>query len=77
MQDLHNGYALVSEKVKMINEMLSEYQLQIIEDNSFSLGKNKKLISNLSNKRKHKLHYQNLKPYLNLGIQLKIIYRLL
>ena len=57
--------------------MLSEYQLQIIEDNSFSLGKNKKLISNLSNKRKHKLHYQNLKPYLNLGIQLKIIYRLL
>ena len=67
----------MGEKVKIINEMLSEYQLQIIEDNSFSLGKNKKLISNLSNKRKHKLHYQILKPYLNLGIQLKIIYRLL
>ena len=39
--------------------MLSEYQLQIIESNNFSLGKNKKLIPNLSNKRKYKLNYQN------------------
>ena len=30
--------------------MLSEYQLQIAEDNSFSLRKNKKLISNLDKK---------------------------
>ena len=45
--------------------MLSE------EDNSFSLGKNKKLIPNLDNKRKYKLHYQNLELDLNLGLQMK------
>ena len=47
--------------------MLSEYQLQIIEDKSF--GKNKKLIFNLGNKRKDKLDDQNLKLHLNLGLQ--------
>ena len=51
---------------------MSKYQLEVIGDN-FSLGKNKKLISNLGNKRKYKLHYQNLKLYLNLGLQLKKI----
>ena len=41
------------------------------EDNNFSLGKNKKLIPNLGNKRKYKFHYQNLKLCLNLGLQSK------
>ena len=31
--------------------MLSAYQLQIIEDNNFSLGKNERLILNLDNKK--------------------------
>ena len=56
--------------------MLPKYQLEVIGDN-FSLGKNKKLISNLGNKRKYKLHYQNLKLYLNLGLQLKKNHRIL
>ena len=47
--------------------MLSDYQLQIIEDNNFSLAKNTKIAPNLHNKRKYK-HYQNLKLYLNLGL---------
>ena len=51
--------------------MLSKNQLQIIKDNNFSLGKNKKPISKLSNKRKYKLHYQNVKLYSNLGLKLK------
>ena len=42
--------------------MLSKYQLQIMEDNDFSLGKTKKKLPlNLRNKIKYKLHYQNLK----------------
>ena len=57
--------------------MLTKYQLQITEDNNFSLGKNKKLISNLGNKRKYKFHNQNLKLCLNLGLQLKKILRIL
>ena len=53
--------------------MLSDYQLQFMEDNNFSYDKNEKLISNLSNKIKYKLHDQNLKLYLILGLQFKKI----
>ena len=59
MHDLHNDYLLASEKIKVTEEMLSKYQLQIMKDNNFSLGKSKKLIPNLGNKIKYKLHYQN------------------
>ena len=51
---MRNDYPLPGGKVKVTEEMLSEYQLQIIEDNNFSLGRNKKLIFNLGNKRKYK-----------------------
>ena len=70
------NYPLAGKKIK-VKEMLTKYQLQITEDNNFSLGKNKKLISNLGNKRKYKFHYQNLKLCLNLGLQLKKILRIL
>ena len=40
--------------------MLSDYQLQIINDNDFSLAESKKLSLTLGNKRKYKLRYQNL-----------------
>ena len=71
LHDLHNNYPLVGQKVKVTEEMLSQYQLQIIDNNNFSLGKNKRLVPNLGNKRKHKLHYQNLKLYFHLDSQLK------
>ena len=40
----------MGKKIK-VAQKLSEYQLQIIEDTDFSLGKNKKLVLNLSNKK--------------------------
>ena len=70
MHNLHNDYPLAGEKIKVTKEMLSEYQLQIIEDNNSSHGENKALIPNLGNKRKYKLHHQNLKLYLNLQSKL-------
>ena len=57
LHDLCNDYYyLPDEKIKTPNKMLSEYQLQIIEYINYSLGENKKLILNLANKRKYKLH---------------------
>ena len=50
LNDLHNDYPLVGKKIKVKKEMLSDYQLQIIEHNNFFLGKNKKLFPNLGNK---------------------------
>ena len=59
LHNLYNDYPLAGKKIKVTEEMLSEYQLQIIED-KFSLCKNKNLIPNVGNKRKCKHHYQNL-----------------
>ena len=57
LHDLYNDYySLPGEKIKTQNKMLSECQLQIIEYINYSLGENKKLILNLANKRKCKLH---------------------
>ena len=54
--------------------MLSEYQLKIIVGKEFSFWKSKRVISSLGNKRKHKLHYQNLKLCLNLILKLKNVH---
>ena len=51
--------------------MLSDYQLQIINDKDFSLVESKKLSLSQGNKRKYKLHYQNLNLHLNLWLQVK------
>ena len=76
LHDLHNNYLLAKKKKEVTRETLFDYQLQIIEDNNFSHGKNKKLLPNLNHKRKYKLHYQNLQLYLNLRLQLKKIHRI-
>ena len=78
IHDLRYDNLLAHAIIKVTEEILLKYQLQIIEDNSFSLSKNEKnLISNLSNKTKCKLHYQNLRLYSVLGLQLKEIHRIL
>ena len=71
LHDLYNDYPIVGQKIAVRKEMLSDDQLQIMEDNNFFLGKNKKFILNLANKVKYKLQYQNLKLYSDLGLQLK------
>ena len=54
--------------------MLSKHQLKIKENNIIILGKNVKHILNLGNKRKHILHYQILKLYLDFGTNKKHSY---
>ena len=66
-------YPLAKEKIEVRKEMLSDYQLQFIEENNFSYDKNKKPISNLGDQIKYKLHYQNLRVYLSFGLELKKI----
>ena len=61
LHDLHNDYPLAGEKIEVKKEIFSNYQIQITEHNNISLGKNKKLLPNLENNRKYKLHYQNMK----------------
>ena len=57
--------------------MLSEYQLQIADLYNIPIGNAKKLVPNLFDKEKYVIHYENLKPYLRLGLKLNKIHRIL
>ena len=52
--------------------MLSEYQLEIANLYNTLIGNVKKLVSNLFDKEKYVIHYENVQLYLRLGLKLKI-----
>ena len=77
LHDLHNGYPCAAEKVKVSNDMLSDYCREIKDKFNISSGNVNKLIPTLSDKKNYVLHERNLKLYLSLGLKLKKIHRVL
>ena len=77
LHDLHNDYPLASEKVKVTKDMLSDYCKKISEKYCISTGLVHKLIPTLCDKEKYVLHYKNLKLYLDLGLKLTKVHRVL
>ena len=77
LHDLHNDYPLGPEKVKVTDEMLSNYCKQIQKKFNISTGLVHKLIPTLNDKQKYVLHYRNLQLYLDLGLKLKKVHRVL
>ena len=57
--------------------MLSNYCENIREKYGITIGQVQKLIPTLSNIEKYVLHYRNLQLYLNLGLKLKKVHRVL
>ena len=77
LHDLHNDYPVCPEKVKVLNDMLSRYCKKISEKYNISIGLVVKLIPTLRDKKEYVLHYHNLQLYLDLGLEIKEVHRVL
>ena len=79
-QELHelcNDYPLAPEKTKVSSGMLSEYCKKIADKYNISIGLVNKLIPTLRDKKEYVLHYRNLQLYLDLGLKIKKVHRVL
>ena len=65
------------QKVKVLKNMLSGYCKKIAEKYNISIGLVSKLIPTLRDKKEYVLQYHNLQLYLDLGLKIKKVHRVL
>jgi hypothetical protein len=84
LHDLHNGYALAPENIQVKNHMLNEWQtkVQIRDGKGWRYEERKdngvkKLCTTFYDKEKYVVNYRTLKLYLQLGLELKHVHRVI
>ena len=74
---MFKDYPLTPEKINTQKEWLSSYCLKIANEQNIITGTVKKLVTTLMGKNNYVIHYRNLQLYLELGMKLKKIHRIL
>ena len=77
LHDLYNDYPLAPEKMTIHPAMLSPYQQDLKQELQYKPAKVEKLLPNLWNKERYVVHYRNLKFYIEQGMKLTKIHRVL
>ena len=77
LHDLHNNYPVCPEKIRVSDDMLSGFCEKIAEKYKISIGLVSKLIPTSRDKKEYVLHYRNLQLYLDLGLKIKKVHRVL
>ena len=77
LHDLYNDYPVAPEKAKVSKNMLSGYCKKIAKKYNISISQVSKLIPTLKDKKEYVLHYRNLQLYLDLGLKIKKVHRVL
>ena len=76
LHDLHDQYPLAPEHLEIKEEMLSEFQKKLAKDLDVKVG-GTKLCLTLLDKKDYICHYRNLKLYLQKGMKIKKVSRVL
>ena len=77
LHNLHSDYPLAPEKLKVSDDMLSNYCLGIAKKYGIRVGEVNELIPNLKKKENYIVHYRNLQLYKSLGIKVVKINKVL
>jgi hypothetical protein len=70
-------YPLAPEHMAATENMLSDYQLNLLEKQNTKLGKEEKLFLTLYDKKKYVVHHSILKYYIKLGLKVTKVHRII
>lgn len=78
LHDLHNLYPLAPERMTVSKRMLSPYLKRTLKKHGIQYsGNTPKLVPNLSDKTNYIVHYKTLQTYLELGLEVTKVHRVL
>ena len=77
LHSLHNDYPVIPGKLNVSSNVLLGYWKKIAEKYNISIGLVRKLIPMLKDKEEYVLYYRNFQLYLDLGLKIKKVHRVL